>query len=87
VNDRAKLARDVDDKKRAHRLAAQKFGAMADAKINRSRLSRASLEEHEKRVGDLAKELHHAARMMVLAEQALEAFEGTCPADAHKRAV
>lgn len=75
MNDRTKLARDVDDKKRNHRLAAQKFGAMANAKINRSRLSRASLEQHEHRVGELAKELHDAARAMVRAEQQLEDFD------------
>jgi hypothetical protein len=75
LNDRAKLTRELDNKKREHRLAAQKFGAMANAKINRSRLSQASLQEHERKVGELAKELHDAARAMVRAEQQLEDFD------------
>ena len=75
MNDRAKLTRALDDAKRSHRLAAQKFGAMANAKINRSRLSRASLEQHEKKVGELAQQLHEAGRTMVRAEQALEDFD------------
>jgi hypothetical protein len=74
LNDRAKLTRELDNKKREHRLAAQKFGAMANAKINRSRLSQLSLEQHEKKVADLATALHEAARAMVRAEQALEDF-------------
>jgi hypothetical protein len=74
LNDRAKLTRELDNKKREHRLAAQKFGAMANAKINRSRLSQLSIEQHEKKVADLAMALHEAARAMVRAEQALEDF-------------